>query len=91
MLGTFHPTITSPEQGLSILSRFAADFRYPEAHEGYDRILSLKPVDTSFVYSRLQIATILRHVHGSPVIAPNDSIRSSWEWRSFRGFRSAAA
>jgi hypothetical protein len=52
-----------------VLSRFAADFRYPAAHEGHDRIISVTPGDhTSSVYSRSQIAAILQRVHDSPPI-----------------------
>jgi len=76
-----HPTIKSPEQGLSVLSRFAADFQYPAAHEGHERIISLTPGDhTSLLYSRSQIAAILERVHNSPpVMAHNNS------FQSFRG------
>ncbi|KAG5647888.1 hypothetical protein DXG03_007812 [Asterophora parasitica] len=62
---TSHPTITNAEQGLYVLSRFAADFEYPAPHEGHDRIISLKPADTSPVYSRSAIAAILQRVHDS--------------------------
>ncbi|KAF9054581.1 AAA domain-containing protein, partial [Panaeolus papilionaceus] len=40
---TSHPTITDPEQGLSILARFASDFEFPHPQEGFDRIAYLKP------------------------------------------------
>ncbi|KDR67974.1 hypothetical protein GALMADRAFT_257499 [Galerina marginata CBS 339.88] len=40
---TSHPTITSPELGLSVLSRFAADFQHPAPGEGYERILIHRP------------------------------------------------
>ncbi|KAF8223526.1 P-loop containing nucleoside triphosphate hydrolase protein [Tricholoma matsutake] len=89
---TSHPTIKSPEQGLSILSRFAADFQYPGAHEGHERIISLKPGDhTSAVYSRFQIAAILQRVHDSPPVMAHTSLfltsrgRRSFQNHSFRG------
>jgi len=64
---TSHPTIKNSEEGLSILSRFALDFVRPAPHEGYDRIISLKPSDHgSPVYSRSEIAAILQRVHDSP-------------------------
>jgi len=63
-----HPTIKSPEQGLWVLSNFAADFVYPDPSEGYDNIISLQPKDhMSAVYSRAELATILQRVHESPV------------------------
>ncbi|GLB41709.1 putative AAA domain containing protein [Lyophyllum shimeji] len=63
---TSHPTIKNPEHGLYVLSRFAADFELPSSQEGYDRIIFLKPADhTSPVYSRSEIAAILRRVHDS--------------------------
>ncbi|KAG2011399.1 hypothetical protein CC2G_011522 [Coprinopsis cinerea AmutBmut pab1-1] len=68
---TNHPTITSIELGLSVLSRFAADFEPPESHEGYDRILYLKPEDhPSALYTRSELAGILERVRDSkPVVA----------------------
>ncbi|KAF8972654.1 P-loop containing nucleoside triphosphate hydrolase protein, partial [Flammula alnicola] len=68
---TSHPTIKSPEQGLSVLSRFAADFQNPAPHEGFDRIIHVKPSDhPSPVYSRSDVAAILHRVqHSSPVIS----------------------
>ncbi|KAG6817529.1 hypothetical protein H0H87_007497 [Tephrocybe sp. NHM501043] len=63
---TSHPTIKDAEQGLYVLSRFAADFEYPVAREGFDRIISLKPEDTPLVYSSSDIASILHKVHVSP-------------------------
>ncbi|KAF5373333.1 hypothetical protein D9615_007444 [Tricholomella constricta] len=88
---TSHPTIKNAEQGLYVLSRFAADFEQPAPHEGYDRIISLKPIDhTSSVYSRSDIAAILRRVHDStPVSAvsypQSYSSQSSQGWLSSRG------
>ncbi|KAF6753046.1 hypothetical protein DFP72DRAFT_849428 [Ephemerocybe angulata] len=68
---TGHPTITSPELGLSVLSRFASDFEPPQAHEGYDRILYLKPsdhpepeyrlADISAILQREALASPMRH------------------------------
>ncbi|KAH6916122.1 AAA domain-containing protein, partial [Coprinopsis sp. MPI-PUGE-AT-0042] len=67
---TDHPTITSPEQGLSVLSRFAKDFEAPQPYEGYSRILHLKPEDhPSVEYSQDDIANILGRLKDSePVI-----------------------
>jgi len=71
---TSHPTIKSPEQGLSVLSRFASDFRHPTALEGYDRIISLRPSDhTSPVYSRSDITAILQRVRDSPPVISSGS------------------
>ncbi|KAF4610539.1 hypothetical protein D9613_006727 [Agrocybe pediades] len=66
---TSHPTITNPEQGLSVLSRFASDFRPPAAHEGFHRILYIKPSDhTSPVYTRADVTAVLLRVQSSPLI-----------------------
>lgn len=52
-----------------MLSRFAADFRQPAADEGYQKILYVKPSDhPSSVYSRSDIAVILRRVQDSPSV-----------------------
>lgn len=67
MKGTSHPTVHGPEQGLSVLSRFAKDFRRPTAYEGFDCIFSLIPSDTSLNYSSSEITTILQRVRASPV------------------------
>ena len=71
--GQNHPTITSAEQGLNVLSRFAADFEHPFPHEGYHRILYVKPEDTRLNYTRPDIAAILQRVRDSP---PIDSLIS---------------
>lgn len=64
--GTSHPTIKTPEQGLSVLSRFAADFQRPAAHEGYHRIIYVKPSDhTAPVYTQSEVAAILQRVRDS--------------------------
>ncbi|KAF8884988.1 P-loop containing nucleoside triphosphate hydrolase protein, partial [Infundibulicybe gibba] len=93
---TSHPTIKTPERGLEVLSRFAADFRPPAAHEGYDRIISIAPSDhTSPVYLHPEIAAILRRVRDSPPVPDarqNSASRShvladsAPRWRG-RGFR----
>lgn len=69
--GTGHPTITSPEQGLSVLSRFAGDFVAPGDHEGYDRILNVKLSDcpTTPDYNRTDISVILQRVRDSTPVA----------------------
>lgn len=68
-LGTGHPTILNPQQGLSVLSRFAADFQHPTAREAFDRILYVSPSDhPSSVYTRPDIAAILRRVDDSPPV-----------------------
>jgi len=63
-----HPTISNAKQGLIILSRFAADFEHPSPHEGYHRILYVKPEDTRLNYTRPDIASILQRVRDSPQV-----------------------
>ena len=66
--GTFHPTIKNPEQGLSVLSRFAADFEPPNPHEGYDRIIHVKPSEhTSPIYSCSEIAAVMQRLYDAPL------------------------
>lgn len=83
-LGTSHPTIKSTEQGLSVLSRFAADFQYPADEEGHDRIISLALADQSPVYSRSQVAAILHRVRASPPVMAHKSFRPFRASHSFR-------
>ncbi|KAG6919001.1 hypothetical protein DXG01_010240 [Tephrocybe rancida] len=64
--GTSHPTIKDAEQGLYVLSRFAADFERPTPNEGIDRLIALKPEDTPLVYSASDIAAILHKIHSPP-------------------------
>lgn len=73
--GTGHPTITNPEQGLSVLSRFASDFEHPQDYEGYHRILYLKPLDHPIPeYGQTDIAAILERVRDSgPIIQAQQS------------------
>lgn len=81
-----HPTIKTPEQGLSVLSRFAADFRQPVGDEGYQRILYVKPSDhPSSVYSRSDIAVILQRVQDSPSVFSNEDQKYAKSRFSFRG------
>jgi hypothetical protein len=69
-IGTSHPTIKTAEEGLSVLSRFASDFRHPTPSEGYDRILYLKPSDyPSPAYTREDISSILHSIRVSPAIS----------------------
>ncbi|KAJ3831260.1 hypothetical protein F5878DRAFT_549776 [Lentinula raphanica] len=76
---TSHPTIHSPELGLSILSRFARDFRAPSAHEGFHRMISLKPPDTKPDYLASDISSILDRVRSSePVLHIPEPVRNSW-------------
>ncbi|KAI3600481.1 hypothetical protein WG66_001799 [Moniliophthora roreri] len=61
-----HPTIKSPEQGLSVLQRFATDFQSPQPSEGFDRILCLNTtVFPTPIFSRSDIAEILQRVRNS--------------------------
>jgi hypothetical protein len=89
--GTSHPTIKSPEQGLSVLARFANDFRYPSPHEGYDRLIELRPLDhPSSIYTPADIAVILQRLQNSTPIIPSAApARSSWARgsSSFQGNR----
>lgn len=69
-LGTSHPTIKSPEQGLDVLARFASEFSPPMSHEGYQRCLHLTPDQTLLNYSQADIETILESVRNSVPVQP---------------------
>ncbi|KAJ4473699.1 AAA domain-containing protein [Lentinula aciculospora] len=79
---TTHPTIHSPEMGLSVLSRFEEDFIPPSAREGFHRIVSLKPADTKVDYLASDIVIILERVRSSgPVLSTPEPVRISWAER----------
>ncbi|KAG1746676.1 P-loop containing nucleoside triphosphate hydrolase protein [Suillus paluster] len=61
-----HPTIKDPQQGQSILARFASDLQFPQPNEGHDHILYLKPSDHLHPeYTREDIDLILQRLHDS--------------------------
>ncbi|KAJ8094668.1 hypothetical protein PM082_010674 [Marasmius tenuissimus] len=73
-----HPTIKSPEQGLSVLARFASDFRPPLPEEGFDRMISIEPgVHPEPVYSHSDIVEILQRLRDSPQLHSPRNILSS--------------
>lgn len=81
-IGQNHPTITSVELGLDVLSRFSADFEQPYPNEGYHRILRLKPEETNSTYNRSDIAAILQRLENSPaVISTGPRFRASQRGR----------
>jgi hypothetical protein len=87
--GRGHPTIKSPEEGLTVLARFAKDFQYPIPIEGYNRILYIKPSDhPSPVYSHSEVADILKRVSDSPAVTSDIySGTSSFQGNLNRGSR----
>ncbi|KAG2366878.1 AAA domain-containing protein [Suillus spraguei] len=63
---TSHPTIKDPQQGQSILARFASDLQFPQPNEGYDHILYLKPSDHPRAkYTNEDIGLILQRLQAS--------------------------
>ena len=65
--GEDHPTIKDVETGRRVLARFASTFEDPSMHEGFDRILRIKPSDhLSSMYTRGDILDILHRVQMSP-------------------------
>ncbi|KAG2070241.1 hypothetical protein BDR04DRAFT_1054574 [Suillus decipiens] len=61
-----HPTIKDPQQGQSILARFASDLQFPQPNEGYDHILYLKPSDHPRAeYTSEDIGLILQRLQAS--------------------------
>jgi hypothetical protein len=78
MIGTFHPTIKSPQQGLSILARFANDFQPPSPLEGHDRLIVIRPSDhPSPIYTSTEIVAILQSLQASvsPSVAASTGSR----------------
>jgi len=72
-----HPTIKGPEQGLSVLARFANDFQYPHPDEGYNRIVYLGTADQpGLTYSRSQVSNILQRLWDSAPVIPTRIARS---------------
>ncbi|KAF7430549.1 hypothetical protein PC9H_006257 [Pleurotus ostreatus] len=88
-LRTGHPTITSPEQGLSILAHFASDYRPPAPHEGYDRIISLKASDQlAGVYTHSDVTSILQRLQDSPpVTRPIGGVHTAFRGRGYTRYR----
>lgn len=68
MTRTDHPTITSPELGLEVLSRFAREFQPPTEGEGFDRILFLQP-NPSGTYTRDDLLAVLNSIRASPTLS----------------------
>ncbi|KAG1880341.1 hypothetical protein C8R48DRAFT_767138 [Suillus tomentosus] len=61
-----HPTIKDPQQGQSILARFASDLQFPQPTEGHDHILYLKPSDHPRTeYTGEDIGLILQRLQAS--------------------------
>ncbi|KAH9849025.1 P-loop containing nucleoside triphosphate hydrolase protein [Lenzites betulinus] len=93
--GTGHPTITTPELGLEVLQRFRHQYRPPASHEGYTRILYLKPADCpDSGYSEEDVRDVMRKLRESPEVVPvarpsmrdHDSHRGSFnQQRGYRG------
>lgn len=73
---TSHPTITSVEQGISVLRRFRSQYQPPEAWEGCDQMLALGVVEqpASSEYTLEDITNILEKLRASPRIPP-----STWD------------
>lgn len=67
--GTNHPTITDPELGLSVLERFATEYRAPCAEEGFDRIIKLRPHPTG-EYTRDEVVAVLDDIYNSTLPPP---------------------
>ncbi|OSX63557.1 hypothetical protein POSPLADRAFT_1039587, partial [Postia placenta MAD-698-R-SB12] len=89
-----HPNIKTPEEGLSILARFRSQYQPPSAHEGFSRILYLRPSDhPSREYTQSDITEILRRVEATPpptntidtYFTPQSSLGHSG--RGYGGFR----
>lgn len=76
LTGTSHPTITSVEQGISVLQRFRSQYQPPDAWEGCDQMLTLGVDEqpASSQYTLEDITNILEKLRASPRILP-----STWD------------
>ena len=75
--GVSHPTIKTPEQGLSVLARLASDFRTPLPQEGFDRMISIEHgTYPEPVYSQSHIAEILQRLRDSPQLGSRRNVLS---------------
>ncbi|KAI0777330.1 P-loop containing nucleoside triphosphate hydrolase protein [Trametes elegans] len=90
---TDHPTITDPALGLQVLRRFRSQYRPPTPHEGYTRILYLRPSDCpDSAYSEADIRKVVRRLRESPEVipmAPPPSQRGGYTRRGFPSNRGA--
>ncbi|TFK89245.1 P-loop containing nucleoside triphosphate hydrolase protein [Polyporus arcularius HHB13444] len=86
---TGHPTITSPELGLQVLQRFRSQYRPPAPHEGYTRILYLKPSDLPDPEcSEDVVRDVMRRLQDTPeVLASPPPPPIAGQYRSYREYR----
>lgn len=82
--GTTHPTITSFEQGRSVLHRFSSQYEPPHPHEGHNQFLRLALSDqpSGPLYTRDAISGILHRLQDAPRIEPGD-VDTQWGGREF--------
>ena len=70
-LGTGHPTITNPELGLEVLQRFRHQYREPQLHEGYTRILRVTPSDfSSDECSEADVQNVMQRLQDAREVIP---------------------
>jgi hypothetical protein len=60
-----HPTIKTPEQGISVLNRFASDFQKPTVNEGHDRLIYLKVSEQTLHYTSGEVGSILQRLRNA--------------------------
>ncbi|KAJ7746892.1 P-loop containing nucleoside triphosphate hydrolase protein [Mycena maculata] len=82
---TGHPTITNPQDALSILDRFSSQYHAPSEDEGYDRIIYLQPAEQGLAYSHSSLAAILRRVRDAPSAVPPPSVGPAVSQHPTRG------
>ncbi|KAI0690989.1 AAA domain-containing protein [Cerioporus squamosus] len=83
---TGHPTITSPELGLQVLQRFRLQYRPPAPHEGYTRILYLKPSDLPDPeYSEEVVRDVMRRLQDTPEVVASPPAGQHRSYRDYRG------
>ncbi|RDX46194.1 P-loop containing nucleoside triphosphate hydrolase protein [Lentinus brumalis] len=86
---TGHPTITNPELGLQVLQRFRSQYRPPASHEGYTRILYLKPSDLPDPEcSEEMVRDVMRRLQDTPeVLASPPPPPIAGQYRSYGSYR----
>jgi len=79
-----HPTIKTPEQALGILARFSSTFQPPSPHEGYHRIMNLRPSDhPALDWTKEEVIAVLQQLRDSlPVISDRQTRTLPQFWGS---------
>ncbi|KAL1746814.1 hypothetical protein HDZ31DRAFT_80953 [Schizophyllum fasciatum] len=80
--GTGHPTVHTVDKALELLDRFSSMYRQPEPHEGYQRLIYLRPSDHDAPeYTGPDVENILRRLRDAPPVQAPATLWSGWQNR----------